>query len=320
MDPRHRHRRPRRRHRALPRDGGADGRARARGRRPHASCTWRSASPISRRRAPVLAAARAALADGDIYYTSALGLPELREAIARHYARPLRRRRRARAHHRHRRIVGGAAARDGAARQPRRAGPAVRPGLSVQPPLRARARRRAGRRAGRPGARTTSSRPTLIERHWTPRTRGVLIASPSNPTGTTVAPDEMRAHRGDGRATRRAAHRRRDLPRPLLRAASRARRSLAVDGRPVRRLELLQVLQHDRLAAGLDRRAASGTSATSRSSRRTSTSRRRRCRSARRSRASSPRRWRSSRSAGRRSASGATSSCRRCASWASAFR
>ena len=33
----------------------------------------------------------------------------------------------------------------------------------------------------------------LIERHWSPRTRGVVIASPSNPTGTTVPPDEIRA-------------------------------------------------------------------------------------------------------------------------------
>jgi len=32
----------------------------------------------------------------------------------------------------------------------------------------------------------------LIRRHWTERSRGVLIASPSNPTGTTVPPDEMR--------------------------------------------------------------------------------------------------------------------------------
>jgi aspartate/methionine/tyrosine aminotransferase len=31
-----------------------------------------------------------------------------------------------------------------------------------------------------------------IERHWTPATRGVLIASPSNPTGTSVSRDEMR--------------------------------------------------------------------------------------------------------------------------------
>jgi len=36
--------------------------------------------------APVVAAAQLAIAQGDIYYTSALGLPALREAIARHYA------------------------------------------------------------------------------------------------------------------------------------------------------------------------------------------------------------------------------------------
>jgi aspartate/methionine/tyrosine aminotransferase len=32
----------------------------------------------------------------------------------------------------------------------------------------------------------------LIDRHWTPATRGALIASPSNPTGTVVPHDEMR--------------------------------------------------------------------------------------------------------------------------------
>ena len=31
----------------------------------------------------------------------------------------------------------------------------------------------------------------LVRRHWTPRTRAVLIASPSNPAGTLVAPTEM---------------------------------------------------------------------------------------------------------------------------------
>jgi len=36
--------------------------------------------------APVLAEAQRAIAQGGIYYTSALGLPELREAIASHYA------------------------------------------------------------------------------------------------------------------------------------------------------------------------------------------------------------------------------------------
>src|SRR6266516_1041531 len=34
---------------------------------------------------PVIAAAQAAIAEGRIYYTSALGLPELRQAIAEHY-------------------------------------------------------------------------------------------------------------------------------------------------------------------------------------------------------------------------------------------
>lgn len=32
----------------------------------------------------------------------------------------------------------------------------------------------------------------MVEAHWTERTRGVLIASPSNPTGTSIAPDELR--------------------------------------------------------------------------------------------------------------------------------
>ncbi len=32
----------------------------------------------------------------------------------------------------------------------------------------------------------------MIDAHWGPRTRGVLLASPSNPTGTMVPPAEMR--------------------------------------------------------------------------------------------------------------------------------
>ncbi len=31
-----------------------------------------------------------------------------------------------------------------------------------------------------------------IEEHWGPKTRGVLLASPSNPTGTSIHPDELR--------------------------------------------------------------------------------------------------------------------------------
>ena len=32
-----------------------------------------------------------------------------------------------------------------------------------------------------------------VRAHWTPQTRGVLLASPSNPTGTSIHPDELRA-------------------------------------------------------------------------------------------------------------------------------
>ncbi|MCC7485007.1 MAG: pyridoxal phosphate-dependent aminotransferase [Burkholderiales bacterium] len=35
--------------------------------------------------------------------------------------------------------------------------------------------------------------PGLLERHWTPRTRAVLIATPSNPTGTLVAAERLAA-------------------------------------------------------------------------------------------------------------------------------
>jgi aspartate/methionine/tyrosine aminotransferase len=34
--------------------------------------------------------------------------------------------------------------------------------------------------------------PDLVDRHWGPRTRGVMVASPANPTGTTVPDDTLR--------------------------------------------------------------------------------------------------------------------------------
>jgi aspartate/methionine/tyrosine aminotransferase len=33
----------------------------------------------------------------------------------------------------------------------------------------------------------------LVARHWTPRTKAVLVCSPSNPTGTMISPEELRA-------------------------------------------------------------------------------------------------------------------------------
>ena len=140
---------------------------------------------------PVLDAARRALADGGIYYTSALGLPELREAIARHYAD----------HY-------------GAKVDPARV--IVTAGSSAAlllvtallvdrddqilladpgyPCNRHFVRVLEGEPVAIPVGPQSRYQLTaeLVEQHWTPATRGVLIATPSNPTGTTVPGDEMR--------------------------------------------------------------------------------------------------------------------------------
>ena len=141
--------------------------------------------------APVLAAAQAALAGGGIYYTSALGLPELREAIARHYAE-----------------------RFGVTIAPERvivtagssAGLLLVMALLVDrdqqfllsdpgyPCNRHFVRVLEGEPVGVPVGPLTNYQLSadLIEAAWSTRTRGVLIASPSNPTGTQVPPDELR--------------------------------------------------------------------------------------------------------------------------------
>ncbi|HVN35824.1 MAG TPA: pyridoxal phosphate-dependent aminotransferase [Casimicrobiaceae bacterium] len=141
---------------------------------------------------PVVAAAQRAIASGDICYTSALGLPALREAIARHYAEHL-----------------------GAAISPTRV--IVTAGSSAAlllvmallvdrdqeilmsdpgyPCNRHFVRVLEGAPVGVPVGPATRYQlsAALIERAWSARTRGALIASPSNPTGTQVAPDELRA-------------------------------------------------------------------------------------------------------------------------------
>jgi len=138
----------------------------------------------------VLAAAHAAIAGGAIYYTSALGLPALRRSIAGYYAE------RYRVKIAPERIVvtaGSSAAlllalallvdRD---EQILLADPGY-------PCNRHFVRTLEGEAVGIPVGPESGYQLSagLIDRHWTPRTRGALIASPSNPTGTTVPWDEM---------------------------------------------------------------------------------------------------------------------------------
>jgi aspartate/methionine/tyrosine aminotransferase len=140
---------------------------------------------------PVIAAAQRAIADGRLYYTSALGLPALREAIAQHYLD----------HYgvevpAERVIVtaGSSAAlllvlallvnRDERILLADPGYPCNRHFVRVLE----------GEPVGIPVGAGTNYQLTadLIERHWDGRVRGALIASPSNPTGTTVPQDEMR--------------------------------------------------------------------------------------------------------------------------------
>jgi aspartate/methionine/tyrosine aminotransferase len=140
--------------------------------------------------APVLAAARKAMEGGGIYYTSALGLPALREAIAAHYrdqyaidVAPER-------------IIvtaGSSAAlllalallvdRDDAILL-------ADPGY---PCNRHFVRTLEGEAIGIPVGPESDYQLSAeaINRAWTRRTRGALIASPSNPTGTSVSKAEM---------------------------------------------------------------------------------------------------------------------------------
>jgi aspartate/methionine/tyrosine aminotransferase len=142
--------------------------------------------------APVLATAQLALADGGIYYTSALGIPALRQAIARHYAE------RFRVVISPERVIvtaGSSAAlllvmallvnRDDRILLSDPGYPCNRHFVRVFE----------GDPVGVPVGPATNYQLSadLIARHWSPRTRGVVIASPSNPTGTTVPPDEIRA-------------------------------------------------------------------------------------------------------------------------------
>ncbi len=140
---------------------------------------------------PVIEAAAAALRQGVTQYTSALGIAPLREAIAAHYA------------HAYgltiapERIVvtaGASAAlllaclalvgRDDEVLMPDPSYPCNRHFVATAE----------GRPVLVPSGPETRFQLSAddVRRHWGARTRGVLLASPSNPTGTSLAPDELK--------------------------------------------------------------------------------------------------------------------------------
>ena len=148
---------------------------------------------------PIVAAGIAALRAGHTHYTPALGLPQLRAAIAGYYRE-----------------------RYGVAVDPARV--AVTPGASGAlllvmaalfdpgdevlladpgyPCNRHFARLVEARGVGVPVGPETAFQLTaeLVGRHWGPRTRGVLVANPGNPTGTLIDAAELAAIRDVVRA------------------------------------------------------------------------------------------------------------------------
>ncbi len=140
--------------------------------------------------APIVEAGVAALRGGHTHYTGALGLPALRSAIAGFYAT----RWQATVDPAHVIVTPGAS---GALLLA--LGLLAGPGDEVlmadpgYPCNRHFARFCDARAVGIPVGADSGFQLTLdlIERHATPSTRAVLIASPSNPTGTAVAADEL---------------------------------------------------------------------------------------------------------------------------------
>jgi aspartate/methionine/tyrosine aminotransferase len=140
---------------------------------------------------PVIDAAARAMADGKLQYTSALGLPELREAIAAHYrdvygvtVAPSR-------------IVVTAGA---SAALLLACAALVEKDAEVLMPDPSYPCNRHFVAAFEGKAKLVPSGPEhrfqlsneMVNEHWGEATRGVLLASPSNPTGTSIEAEELR--------------------------------------------------------------------------------------------------------------------------------
>jgi aspartate/methionine/tyrosine aminotransferase len=139
---------------------------------------------------PIVEAGIAALQHGQTHYTPATGLPALREAIAKSYAPAV-------TVSPDRVVVAPGAS--GAFQLV--FGTLIDPGDEVlmadpgYPCYRHFVRLFEGQAAMVPVGPATAYQLTaeLVRSHWTARTRAVLLASPSNPTGTLVPPDELAA-------------------------------------------------------------------------------------------------------------------------------
>ena len=140
--------------------------------------------------APVVAAAEAALRAGRSQYTDAVGLPELRERISQWYAA------RWGVHVPARRIVVTAGASAGLQLVCQAL---FETGDDVLMPDPSYPCNRHFVAATGATARLVPTTPASrfqmdaehVRAHWTPATRGVLLATPSNPTGTSIAPAEL---------------------------------------------------------------------------------------------------------------------------------
>ncbi len=140
---------------------------------------------------PILEAARAALESGHVHYTPAVGIRELREAIAAFYGT------RYGVKVPYERVVLTPGA-SGALLIS--AGALVSPGDQIliadpgYPCNRHFIRLMEGDAVRIPVGPETRWQLTaeLVERYWTPRTVGVLVGSPSNPTGTVLSDEELR--------------------------------------------------------------------------------------------------------------------------------
>jgi aspartate/methionine/tyrosine aminotransferase len=142
--------------------------------------------------APIVAAGRRALERGHTHYTLALGLPALREALSEHY----------------RKRFGAAVSAERICVTPGASGALqlalgvlIDPGDEVlmadpgYPCNRHFVRLYDGRAVGIPVGPEEKYQLTArrVEVHWSPRTAAVLLASPSNPTGTLIDPEELAA-------------------------------------------------------------------------------------------------------------------------------